>query len=837
MKKNININISGIIFYIEEDGYDRLKEYLLSIHKYFSSFEDSAEIVADIENRIAEIFLAKLGDNRQVIMIEDIEELVATMGSVADFQAVEEETFGKNAQNSNVDAQAAYERKLNENVNASFNFEKDKSKEQSQTSSTQSKSTQSNYPQEEKKLLRDGKRKLLAGVASGIAHYFSIDPLWVRLLFLATLFDWLVVVSVSGVAFFSYILMWAFVPMSNELEEDARVKKLFRNPNNKVLGGVAGGLAAYFGVEVTLIRVLLVVGMFLGGSTFIAYCILWAITPEAKTLTEKMEMEGEPITLKNIEEKIKENLNLENDKEETLLAKVLLFPFRLIARIFSILTPLVKPFGNFFLQMVRVIFGGSFTVVGFIFVAAFTFVLLATTGFLNILGNEMWEDKVHFGEIPSTMILELVPMFGIYAGYVTVLIPSIALVIAGVSLIAGRKIISNIFLWSLFGIWNLSLVFSIKAATEVANKFKKTETIEQTSTYSIKDKILVVDAIQNEDKMENSDVSITVKAHDKDEIQLIKYIRANGTDKDDAVVNANMLNYDVKQEANKLIFNRYFTYKPEAVYRNQNISMTLYVPYGQEFVMTDKLAKISRNTVSPYGYERKDITNEAHWIFDKEKGLICLTCPKNNSAKSEISEISENTKKYILKEFDNLVINSSADITIERGEKFMVLVMSDSEDFDKVQIIQTGNTLVVTATDSQEPDIKIIVPSLKSLIINGESEVHIQDLKTEKLNLVLSGASEVDAQMDCNNLQCVLSGKAELRLTGTGKEANFVLDGASNLEAFDFALQIGKINAQDACNATLNVEKNLEISTSGVSEVNYRGNALVKGKGKFSKEE
>ena len=91
MKKNISINISGIIFHIEEDGYEKLKNYLESINKYFSSFDDSGEIIADIESRIAEIFLSKLNEGKQVITAEDVESLVATMGSIKDFQAVEEE--------------------------------------------------------------------------------------------------------------------------------------------------------------------------------------------------------------------------------------------------------------------------------------------------------------------------------------------------------------------------------------------------------------------------------------------------------------------------------------------------------------------------------------------------------------------------------------------------------------------------------------------------------------------------------------------------------------------------------------------------------------------------
>ena len=94
MKKNISINISGIIFHIEEDGYNQLKEYLESINRYFSTFEDSLEIIADIETRIAEIFLSKLKDGKQIIAIEDVEALIATMGSIKDFQAAEEDSSG-----------------------------------------------------------------------------------------------------------------------------------------------------------------------------------------------------------------------------------------------------------------------------------------------------------------------------------------------------------------------------------------------------------------------------------------------------------------------------------------------------------------------------------------------------------------------------------------------------------------------------------------------------------------------------------------------------------------------------------------------------------------------
>ena len=113
-----------------------------SINRYFSSYDDSKEIISDIENRIAEIFLSKLTDGKQIINGEDVESLITTMGSIQDFEAIEEP------------ADQQY-------------------REQQSTSGT---------TDQPKKLYRDNKRKVVGGVASGLANYFGIDPLWIRLI-------------------------------------------------------------------------------------------------------------------------------------------------------------------------------------------------------------------------------------------------------------------------------------------------------------------------------------------------------------------------------------------------------------------------------------------------------------------------------------------------------------------------------------------------------------------------------------------------------------------------------------------------------------------------------
>lgn len=79
-------------------------------------------------------------------------------------------------------------------------------------------------------------------------------------------------------------------------------KRLFRDPNNSVISGVCGGLAIYFGMDVVLVRIIFVLLFIFAGITFWVYIILWIILPKAKTIVQKLEMYGIPVTEENIKE-------------------------------------------------------------------------------------------------------------------------------------------------------------------------------------------------------------------------------------------------------------------------------------------------------------------------------------------------------------------------------------------------------------------------------------------------------------------------------------------------------------------------------------------------------
>ena len=85
MKTTVKINLSGQIFTLDDDAYQALKDYLDAISKRFRDMEEGAEIISDIESRIAELFQSKISDKKEVITIEDVNDVIGIMGQPEDF--------------------------------------------------------------------------------------------------------------------------------------------------------------------------------------------------------------------------------------------------------------------------------------------------------------------------------------------------------------------------------------------------------------------------------------------------------------------------------------------------------------------------------------------------------------------------------------------------------------------------------------------------------------------------------------------------------------------------------------------------------------------------------
>ncbi len=134
-----------------------------------------------------------------------------------------------------------------------------------------------------KRLYRSDSEKMIGGVCGGIAEYFKIDPVIVRLVAVALIF-------VNGIGILAYLIGWIVIPLRNG-ESMVRNKKLYRSSKDKMIGGVCGGLADYFKVDVTLVRLVAVLSIFTGFGA-LAYVIAWAVVPldsgKNRTIAKKM---------------------------------------------------------------------------------------------------------------------------------------------------------------------------------------------------------------------------------------------------------------------------------------------------------------------------------------------------------------------------------------------------------------------------------------------------------------------------------------------------------------------------------------------------------------------
>ena len=201
MKKTLTANISGTVFHIEEDAYDRLHRYLNTIRSQFTGTDGREEIMADIESRIAELFTERLDGRRQVVSIDDVEHVIGIMGQPEDYM------MGDNA---------------------------------------------------------GSEQRSTGGERSDKGPNWTMGEAGRR----------------SG-------------------------KRLFRDPEDKWVGGVLGGVGAYFNIDPLILRLIYLVFLFLGFG-FILYLILWIVVPKADSAADMLQMRGEPVTVDNIKRKFEE---------------------------------------------------------------------------------------------------------------------------------------------------------------------------------------------------------------------------------------------------------------------------------------------------------------------------------------------------------------------------------------------------------------------------------------------------------------------------------------------------------------------------------------------------
>jgi phage shock protein PspC (stress-responsive transcriptional regulator) len=594
MKKVININFHGRVVPIEEAAYDVLKQYVDSLRRFFANEEGRDEIINDIEDRIAELFAETLKKGSTCITEADVNTIIASMGRPEEFEAEE----------GNIKSQLGGESAQDAGYHAATEAPRGR-------------------------LCRDEADKILGGVCGGIANYLRIDASLVRILFAIITFGGF------GAGILLYILMWIILP-SRTLERNVIRKRLFRNPEDKVIGGVASGLASYFNMAVWIPRLIfafpLVIGIFtsimrsafwhfdpfpsvifgsFGGTLFIVYAVLWAVIPEAKSASEKLEMKGEKVDLNTIKNTIQEDLKGFGARAEKWGKDVgekagqwgKEFGSTVSQHGTEFTTAVKKP-GNRFLQAMGVIIKAVL-----LFIAGIiAFVMLMAIIFGSIKGFDFipLKDYLLEGDLQHSLVWPTIILF--------VFLPVIALFVWVIRRLMKVRSGRHYLGWIFGGLWTIGWICAIFFGSSIAKSFQRrvsekyTVNINQPSTPTL---IVKLGDIQGKyypyrvfDDDHNEDIFMMTKDEDSMLLKKVAVLTARSDDSayhvymikmsrgnslSDAETKMQKIYLDVKQTDSVLSIQRGFSISKDTKFRDQRVAIVIEVPIGKRIMFDESI--------------------------------------------------------------------------------------------------------------------------------------------------------------------------------------------------------------------------------------------------------
>ncbi len=534
MNKVLNINLGGLPFTIDDEAYRMLENYLQSLHNHFRASEGYEEIMNDIEARLAELIKEGMG-KRGIVTHQDVKNAVSVMGKPEDFGA--------------------------------------ESVDETQNASSQGSHT-------------EGSKK--SGSATGGAPFQT-------------------------------------------------GKRLFRDGERKMIGGVCAGLASYFGIEVVWLRIAWAVLFFFGGSGLILYVILWAVLPSAKTTADLLAMRGEPIDVNNIAktvgtsfEKFSEKVN-EFGKPEN--------QERFQQQVQNIITNV----GNV-LKAIFAGLGGVGRVVGImIAIALIIFMLISWFGLtiaasfgsplLGYITDEGW--KVSWAGFN---------VFAIMASISALLILAIRRLVykreAGFGIVGGLWTFLAINFFALISIGgSMAKNFSNSFSNEQVMNIENIDTLDITIALNkANNNVHFGDLLVFDDYLVSLNVDMNIERSENGKFELITNYKSQGHSQDEAQQLVKNIQYTPSVSGNVLTVPEFFRIPKGNKWRAQNIHLTLKVP-------DSKIIRYDRNATGViHDIERDGDDDNDSYCFDSstrswkmtENGFVCtLTEADNNNRKNK----------------------------------------------------------------------------------------------------------------------------------------------------------------------------------------------------------
>jgi phage shock protein PspC (stress-responsive transcriptional regulator) len=417
--------------------------------------------------------------------------------------------------------------------------------------------------------------------------------------------------------------------------------KIFRHPDDKILGGVCGGLGAYFNVDPVLFRLGFLLTMLIGGFGLLVYLILWVIAPLADRASDYLEMRGEPVTAETIgrtvASKIEETVS--NEKNKTWVRKILaglgaIFGFLVeaIQGIFIVLGKIIKP-------LIGVILLGLGLIAA---IALSCFVAIATgIGFGGDFLEINYTLESIFNQIPVPQMFVLMGII-LFVG-----IPLFQLIYLGLRLLFNMAKQSNAVKGTLLSLWIFGLLFMIFFGFQAITFYSESARKElDIALYKVSSDTLklslnpheyfywderdtkIIETENGEHRL-SSNVELNIRPSQDSLFHLNIEKRANAGSFYDARDFAENIDYHFIDDKNSLSFNQFFQFPIDDPYQYQEVELTLLIPVGKSIYLDEKLRYFIYDIRNIHRMHDRDMVGHIWKML--EEGLVCLNCEELDS--------------------------------------------------------------------------------------------------------------------------------------------------------------------------------------------------------------
>lgn len=452
------------------------------------------------------------------------------------------------------------------------------------------------------------------------------------------------------------------------------IKKLFRDGEDKMLGGVASGLAHYLDLDTIWVRLGLLALFIFGGFGFLLYIILWILLPEAKTTAEKLQMEGTPVNIDNIEKKIREEFNnvSENLKDAANKAsdKIKEGANEISEKFNKTFSGKPQKNNGFqdFLDVIISIIQTFFKIVGkiigvFIIIIAASVILSLIIGGFSVGSLELLNVDGNFLHYPPFFYDSVIPKWLLTTvGFVLVGIPFLMLFILGLRMLSSNiKRIGKAASLTLLGIWIIALLIMIFAGLDFATSYAQNGEISEKNSLEITANDTLFVKMKNDDaiffkhklrrsshkeeveingkKMAYSNyVKVDVQKSNSDESYFVITKSSKGRNNSNAKSNAKELKYNFNIEDKILILDAFYLTEFKNIWKNEAIEVTIYLPENSTIFFDETSKYFLQDIENESDIYSKEIPN--HYFIMTEKTLKCTDCEILSEDKK-----NENVKK------------------------------------------------------------------------------------------------------------------------------------------------------------------------------------------------